>query len=205
MARRRWTIDTIKQVVDGKQPFVQFGYTKELNTKRKEGDVWKDSKGRKWKREGRKNIRMDSTDTPIIDEINKSSKCSGCGMNIRIYGNRLDKKVFPKTGKCYDCLEEDEMILRATGKWENYEKMKLLKNKRSILKNFKEKVLEAINFLKNDTGKMCEVMSNGDVVTFSGKSNPQWLIDAEEDLVKVNNELKTINKEIDDFELELKK
>jgi hypothetical protein len=27
MARRKWNIDTIKQVVEGEQPFPQFGYT----------------------------------------------------------------------------------------------------------------------------------------------------------------------------------
>ena len=87
-----------------------------------------------------------------------------------------------------------------TGKYKDYEDLKVLKNKRGILKDFREKVTEAIDFLKNDSGKMGEVMSNGEVLTWTGKSNPQWLKDAQEDLVKVNEELVKINKEIEDLE-----
>ena len=97
------------------------------------------------------------------------------------------------------------MVYRLTGKWDNYEKMKLLKNRRGVLKDFREKVLEAIHFLQNETGKIKESLPDGTEITFSGTSNPQWLPDAELDLVKVDVELKTITEEIDEFELSLKK
>jgi hypothetical protein len=32
MARRRWNIETIKQVVEGEQPFIQSGYTGKTGT-----------------------------------------------------------------------------------------------------------------------------------------------------------------------------
>lgn len=204
MARRRWNIDTIKQVVDGENPFIQVGYTAESNNKRKDGETWKDSKGRRWERKGGKNVKLSSMDTPMIDAINTASKCSVCGMNVRVFGNKLDMKVFPKTQKCYDCLEQEEMIYRVTGKWESYEKMKILKNKRGALMNFKEKVLESIHFLKNETGKIRESLPDGTEIVFSGKSNPAWLGDAERDLLKVNDALKEIDEEIDGLETELK-
>ena len=47
---------------------------------------------------------------------------------------------------------------------------------------------------------MGEVLSDGTMVTFSGKSNPKWLKDAERDLIKADEELKRVNKEIAEFE-----
>lgn len=204
MARRRWNLDIVDQIMKGNNPFIQVGYTP-ASRKRKGGETWTDSKGKKWQQKDGRKVQLSSTETPLLDALNALSKCSDCGTNIRTYGNRLDHKVFPKTGKCYDCLEQEELIYRTNGKWESYEKMKLLKNKRSQLKNFKEKVLEAIEFLKNESGKIRESLPDGTEITFTGKSNPQWLPDAEADLVKVEFSLEEINKEIELFELELSK
>jgi hypothetical protein len=204
MARRKWNYNTIQQVLDGEQPFIQFGYEPDVS-RRKEGEIWKDSRGRKWQKKNGYKVQISSADTPILDKINELSRCSVCGTNVRAYGNKLDQKVFPKTGKCYDCLEAEEMKYRVNGQWDNYEKMKVLKNKLGALKEFKEKVIDSINYLKNDSGKVGEVMSNGEVITWTGKCNPQWLIDAERDLIKVNQELEKMNKEITTLESELKK
>ena len=205
MARRKWNYTTIQQVLDGEHPFVQIGYEADLS-KRKEGEMWKDSQGRKWQKKNGYKVQINAIDTPILDKINEASKCSVCGTNVRAYGNKLDQKVFPKTGKCYDCLEAEEMQYRINGEqWENYETMKVMKNKLGALKEFKEKVIESINYLKNDSGKVGEVMSNGEVMTWTGKCNPQWLKDAESDFIKVNAEIEKMEKEIVTLESELKK
>lgn len=207
MARRRWNLDIIKQVVDGENPFIQVGYTgKEKQIafqQRKIGEEWTDAKGVTWKKTSDNGKSRINKQADSIREMIRQ-KCSVCGCRIDFSCNPLDKKVFPRTGKCYDCLEAEEFVLRATGKWENYEKMKILKNKRGLLKEFKEKVIESINYLKNDTGVTGEVNSSGELVTFRGKCNPQWLLDAEEDLVKVTEELNKINEEITNFEESLK-
>jgi len=202
MARRKWDLKTIEQVVDGENPFIQVGYTPESATK-KEGETWKDSRGRKWQRKNGRNVQLNSCETPILDAINSASKCSKCGTNVRLYGDRLDQKVFPKTQMCYECLEAEEMLYRTNGKWSEYQQMKVLKNHRGALRDFREKVLEAIDFLSKETGKIRETMPDGKELTFSGKSNPQWLEDAKEDLIKVDAELQKIDKEIKDFELTL--
>jgi|SRR5579862_657623 len=203
MARRKWNLETIQQVVDGENPFIQVGYTA-ASAERKEGEVWEDKSGRKFQRKNGRDVQINSKDTPILDAINSASKCSGCGMNVRNYGNRLDHKVFAKTNKCYECLELEEMTYRTNGKWEQYQKSKVLKNHRSALRDFKDKVLESIHFLENESGKISETLQDGTEIVFSGRSNPQWLIDAQEDLVKVTAELEKIEKEIADYEAELK-
>ena len=197
MARRKWTLETIGQVLEGEQPFIQVGYTPKIKD-RKEGEVWTDARGDTWKKTSYGKVSVNKQ-MDLIRDLTKR-KCSVCGRDIDLGGNKLDFKVFPKTNKCYDCLEVQEFELRVTGKYKDYEDLKVLKNKRGIIKDFREKVTEAIDFLKNDSGKMSEVMSNGEVLTWTGKSNPQWLKDAQEDLVKVNEELVKINKEIEDLE-----
>ena len=52
MARRRWNIETIQQVVNGDKPFIQVGYSGKSKL-RKNGDIWVDVKGIKWKKENR--------------------------------------------------------------------------------------------------------------------------------------------------------
>ena len=201
MARRKWTLETIGQVLDGEQPFIQVGYTPKPK-KHKEGDTWTDVHGITWKQLNGARIQVNEKADLIRDSIKRI--CSKCGQNIDFSCDKLDEKVWPKTGLCFDCLQVEEFELRVLGKYEDYENMKLLKNKRGLLKDFREKVIEAIDFLRNDSGKMSQVMADGEVMTWTGKSNPQWLIDAENDLIKVNEELKKMDKEIAELEVKIK-
>ena len=135
MSRRRWNIETIKQVVEGENPFYQSGYTgKEKQKKRKIGDEWTDKKGVIWRKTSDGKIRVNKQMDAIRELI--QPKCSKCGARIDFSCDKLDKIVFPKTGKCYDCLESEEFMIRINGQWENYEKMKLIKNKQGSIKRF---------------------------------------------------------------------
>ena len=198
MARRKWTHETIKQVLDGENPFIQVGYDK-APVKRKEGEEWTDSKGKSWKMEGGAIVSVNKQMDSIREMIKQ--KCSKCGQRMDFTTDRLDHKVFGKTGLCFDCLQAEEMIFRIDKpKWEAYQEKKMLSNKLGALRDFREKVLEAIDFLKNDNGKMGEVLATGEMVTFTGKSNPQWLIDAEKDLIKVNDEIRKMEEEYSKLE-----
>ena len=179
MARRKWTLETIGQVLDGEQPFIQVGYTPKPK-KHKEGDTWTDVHGITWKQLNGARIQVNEKADLIRDSIKRI--CSKCGQNIDFSCDKLDEKVWPKTGLCFDCLQVEEFELRVLGKYEDYENMKL----------------------RNDSGKMSQVMADGEVMTWTGKSNPQWLIDAENDLIKVNEELKKMDKEIAELEVKIK-
>ncbi len=195
MSRRRWNIETIQQVVEGENPFYQSGYTgKRKYKRRKIGDEWTDKKGKVWRKTADGKVSVNKQMDSIREMI--QPKCSVCGSRIDFSCDKLDHKVFPKTGKCYDCLEKEEFTIRIKGQWENYENMKLLKNKRGVLNDFREKVLEAIEYLKNDKGVMGDVTETGELITYTGKCNPQWLVDAEADLIKVNEEITKISEEI---------
>src|ERR1017187_2351732 len=139
MARRKYNVEIIKQIVGGENPFYQSGYTKAVKPK-KTGELVVDNKGVTWKYiDNTSKVRVNKQ-ADLIRGMTKRL-CSICKRDMDYSKNRLDKKVFLKTGKCYDCLESEEMIIRLSGNWESYEKKKMLNNKLGVLKDFKEKVI----------------------------------------------------------------
>ena len=197
MARRKYNIEIIKQIVDGENPFFQSGYGPKAK-KRKDGESWTDTKGRSWKKVNGAVISVNKQMDMIRESVQK--KCSVCGQRIDFSCDKLDHKIYPKTGKCFNCLQDEEMIYRVNGTWEQYENLKLLKNKLGSLHDFKQKVTEAVEFLENDTGKMDMVMPSGELMTWTGTSNSQWLVDAKEDLVRADDEIKKVKEEISKLE-----
>jgi hypothetical protein len=190
MAKRRWKMDEIKAVVAGENPFYQSGYTPTYKS-RKVGDEWTDGKGKTWKKT-KSGIESVNKQMDVIRELVKS-RCKVCGMNIDLFGDKTDKKVFLRTRKCFSCLEIEEMTLKVTGKYDDYEKKKLFHNKLSLLKEFRKNVIESIAYLRKDDSKLEMVCSNGQIVTWSGGSEIEPLLkEAESDLVKADKEIADI-------------
>lgn len=186
MARRRWKIEDIKAVVAGEQPFIQSGYTNPQH--HKVGDEWVDAKGVKWKKTAsgvhRVNEQMDA-----IRELIRP-RCKKCNMDVFAYGDKLDKKVHPRTGLCFDCLQAEEMLMRVDAPtWDKYQDLKMTKNRLALLKEFRSKVVETIDYLKKDDAKLQFVHSNGSIETWSGAMNAELLKEAEADLVKTDEEI----------------
>lgn len=188
MAKRRWKLEDIQAVLDGENPFVQIGYTNPKQ--RKEGDEWTDGKGITW-RKTKNGIERVNKQMDAIRELVKP-RCKKCKMDINLFGDKLDRKIHPKTGLCFDCLQEEEMILRITGDYAKYEQIKMEKNRLSALKDFRQKVKESIDFLKRDDAKIKWVTSNGDITTWTGAMNAKLLKEAEADLIKTENEIKRV-------------
>jgi hypothetical protein len=198
MARRRWKLEDIKKVIDGTSPFVQIGYTQKYKH-RKIGDIWTDSNGKTWKKTESGIVSVNRQMDEIRDLVRP--KCSVCNLDIFLFGDKVDRKIFAKTGKCFQCLEVEETTLKVTGKYKDYENAKLLKNKLSLLKEFRQNVIESIKFLKNDNSKIEMVCSNGKIVTWTGSQNKSILKDAEDDLIKVNDEIKKTEELISKLEV----
>lgn len=192
MARRRWNIETIRQVVEGNKPFIQVGYTGKSKL-RKDGDVWTDTKGIKWKKESGAIIRVNDQADSIRNLVKR--KCQ-CGFDIDMLGTRLDEKMYSKTGLCYDCtiLRDTEMIVN--GEFQTFSENKMLKNKLSVAKEFKKNVLETIEYLKKDDSKIEMVHANGDITTWVGSQNNRLLEEAKADLEKVDKLIVELEEEV---------
>lgn len=194
MARRRWKMDEIKAVVAGENPFIQSGYTAPYKA-RKLGEEWTDSKGNCWRKTVGGKVRVNKQ-MDIIRELVKP-RCEVCDMDINLFGDKVDQKVFARTRKCFSCLEIEEQTLKVTGKYEEYENKKLFKNRLSLLREFRKNVIDSIAFLKKDDAKVEMVCSNGDIVKWEGGPDVEPILkEAAADLVKADEEIKRMEAEL---------
>ncbi len=196
MGRRKWNYETIQNALDGENVSIQSGYTPAYKN-RKVGDEWEE-KGILWKKTAYGVVRVNKQMDAIRELVRAS--CSVCKMDIALFGDRVDEKIFAKTGKCFACLEIEEQLLKISGKYKEYEHLKIERNRLSALKEFKQKVEESIAFLKIDDCKIQLVTSSGDLVTWMGAQNESILKDAEDDLIKANNEIEKVEKELAEYD-----
>jgi len=141
-------LDIVRSYLNGEKAFVQVGYDANLeNNKRKEGDEWEDSQGRKWiwKNGSKRRISKRAT---IINE----QRCKCCNMDVR-WGNYLDDRVWPKTGYCYDCFIDFQTNLKLIGMFEVYNELQDFKNERGILEDYKKKFEESKKFCEENKDK----------------------------------------------------
>jgi hypothetical protein len=192
MARRRWKMDEIKAVVNGENPFIQSGYTGKHGD-RKLGEEWTDKRGT-WKKTVNGIVRVNKQMDSIRELVRM--RCSVCQTDLGLFGDKVDKKIYAKTGMCFACVEIKEQTLKVTGKFEEYETAKLEKNRMSALREFRRNVIESIEYLKKDDCKLEMVCSNGDRIVWQGAQNAPLLAAAEADLIKVNEEIARVEAEM---------
>ena len=112
-------LDIVKDYVEGNRPFIQVGYDPNLNnSKRKEGEEWEDGQGNKWVWKNGSKRKVSK-----LGQIKIDQRCSICNADMK-FGNYLDDRFFPKTGKCYDCAISFDSKLKSLGVYADYEKLK---------------------------------------------------------------------------------
>lgn len=91
--------------------------------------------------EGKKEKQGDKKShlTDIMAEARMPLFCPNCG---KVMKKRLDDKMWRLFGHCFDCQVEFENKLRVTGKYEVWEKKKILENKKSFLNDLKQSIDE---------------------------------------------------------------
>ena len=120
---------------------IQVGYEKSKK-QYKEGDIWEE-KGKTWTiKDGVKQTinKLDKLKKLVVLPL----KCPTCGNAMK--ANKYNKKMWAIHEKCFDCVVEEENILRKQGKYKEYEKDILNKNKNDFATEY-EKVLD--EFLSN--------------------------------------------------------
>jgi len=120
---------------------IQAGYEKSKK-QYKEGDIWEE-KGKTWTiKDGIKQTitKLDKLKKLVVLPL----KCPNCGNAMKV--NKYNKKMWAIREKCFNCVVEEENTLRKQGKYEEYEKDILNKNKNDFAIEY-EKVLN--EFLSN--------------------------------------------------------
>lgn len=192
-------INIIKDYLAGERPFVQVGYVPPVEGKHKDGDVWVDKNGIEWIQKGACKFSKKVYDTREATR----QICPDCQKDIYWSSNHNDQKMFNKTGKCFDCLIIEETKMRLDGTWNTYEKIKVIKNQRSFLKEFKVKIEESIEWLNNKSNKIEYVNEDGSIEYWNDLSKETFLIDAEKDLAEINKSIILCNESIAMLESEL--
>jgi len=120
---------------------IQVGYEKSKK-QYKEGDIWEE-KGKTWTiKDGIKQTitKLDKLKKLVVLPL----KCPKCNEAMKV--NKYNKKMWALYEKCFNCVVEEENILRKQGKYKEYEKNILNKNKNDFATEY-EKVLD--EFLSN--------------------------------------------------------
>lgn len=193
--KRKSNIEIVKDYYEGNRPFIQIGYDDNLEN-RKEGDVWEDSRGRKWVLKNGFKRRLPKKAT-IINE----QRCITCNADVR-WGNYLDHRVWPKTHMCYDCFTKSETKMKIDGVWEVFNQLRDVKNEKAFLLDYKKKFEETKKWCEDSQGKPIEFYNeDGSVEKWDGSEDlTKILNDVTADLEKVNNRLSEIDGIIDDLE-----
>jgi len=170
---RKLIIDTVFGREDNTQKV--FGYEKETEQKREVGETWVDSDGKEWRQEkGFKTIVTEMDD--VRDFLHKLSHCSSEDCKTVQY-SWADKKLISKTGMCTTCLAKFETELRADGTFAFYEDYKITLNKLGYVRDYKDKIEEALRGVKQQM----------EIITEDGKVEKwEWQVDIE----KVKEDLK---------------
>lgn len=195
-------IDIVRDYLSGERPVIQVGYTGDINKYiiRKEGEKWTDSDGKEWiqTKDGPQTV------TRVMDIIREEvgiEKCETCGCEIRWRG-RLDRKMYNKTKKCFDCVVEEETTLRIKGQYKLYETKKLIENELSYLEDVRKYLKESKEYLETHE-KLTYVNANGLVEEWDYNSRAELMENVKKDFVtclkkikEAKKELKKVNEEI---------
>lgn len=117
----------------GDRTQIQTGYEKHQGVY-KEGDVWEES-GKKWTI--LKGIKQTVTK---LDEIKKlivlPLSCPNCGKLMKV--DEYNKKMWTIHQKCFDCVIKMESEIKRLGKWDEYSKNIMNRNKNAELDDLEQ-------------------------------------------------------------------
>ena len=90
--------------------------------------------------EGQKETKgVESELTKIMKDVRMPMFCPECK---KVMKKKLDDKFWRLMGHCFDCQVTIENKLRIEGKYEEWERKKILENKKSYLKDLKQSIDE---------------------------------------------------------------
>lgn len=191
-ARGKSNIDIVKGYLAGDRPFTMVGWTDDLS-KRKEGEKWIDTKGRTWIKKGGYKKRINNLGK--VSSAAARMLCSMCDRDMK-WGNYLDDKIFPKTGRCYDCNSVFESKLKVDGKFTDYEKSKVLKNQLGFCLDFKSKLEETIHHLETSTDDIVYLNEDGSKEVWKDTTRLSVLEDAKKDMMECDLALDRIRESL---------
>lgn len=154
--------------------------------KYKEGDTWTE-KGKTWTIKNGIKRTLSKFDS-IRKKINTPLGCPKCGKSL---SRPMDQKMYTFNNCCLDCTVKFEHELRIQGKYEEYEKARVLANAKGFVTDLEVYINEFIQ--DNNTQNL--VTEDGDVEAWQGNAGSRFeeiakplVQKAKDDLTNVENE-----------------
>jgi len=162
-------IKAIRQMLDGthktqSRKTIGFSGIKGSETKRAVGEVWTDDNGVEWEQRDGFKIKKGKLDE-IRELLVKNRMPSHCPECKQPMTKRLDKKFWALEKRCFDCQVVFEHKLRIEGKYEAYEKERMLRNAEAWLMQAE---LEAKEIAKMFRDPLTFANSDGSIEKWSG-------------------------------------
>jgi hypothetical protein len=159
-----------------------FGWRGEAEPTRTEGDVWETSDGRQWTMKN--GIKQTITK---LDDAKTPWWCPEC---TKPMNHRFDIKFWKLNGHCMDCQVKEETEIRRQGKWEEYEKGKILRN---YLAELRYKIEELQNY--HDTVNKPEFINADDTKILM---HERWDVDIDKVKADIKADIDLLQKKYDD-------
>lgn len=148
-------IDAIKKMLDGTHRMqtrktISFSesFDKEKYQKREVGESWTDENGVEWEQRAGFKIKKGKLDEirDLLVANRMPSHCPECNEPMK---KRLDEKFWKLEKRCFDCQVNFEHNLRIEGKFEEYQRNRILKNAEAWLADAEKEAKEIIEVFKN--------------------------------------------------------
>lgn len=136
---REGDVNRIRNLVSGKfgdKTKSQAGY-ETTQVERKEGDVWEEN-NKTWTIKNGLKQTYTKLDT-VKEKYRMPLSCPKCGGAMK---HRLDKKLYPFHGMCYNCVVSHETKLKMEGKYEEYAKNIMKLNAYSFIEEAEQLILD---------------------------------------------------------------
>lgn len=146
-------IEAIRKMLDGThktqtKKSVGFADIRQKNQPRNVGETWFDDDGVEWEQRAGFKIKKGKLDE-IRELINASKVPSNCPKCNQSMTKALDKKFWKLEGHCFDCQIEFEHNLRIEGKYEEYERDRILRNAEAWLRDAEQEAKELAEAFRN--------------------------------------------------------
>lgn len=162
-------IKAIRQMLDGThktqtRQTIGFAGSKGSEQKREVGETWTDVHGVEWEQRNGFKIQKGKLDElrEMLAKTKMPAVCPKCNQPMT---KRLDKKFWALEKHCFDCQIDFEHNLRIEGKYEEYEKQRMLANAENWLKDAEQEAKELAAAFRNP---LTFANSDGTIENWSG-------------------------------------
>jgi hypothetical protein len=179
----------LAEVVKKEGQKIVVGWTPEQKEAYKEGDVWDDNDGKQW--------TIKNGIKQSISKLESARMPMFCPFCKKTMSGRINTKFWRLRGKCEDCVLKEEVQIRLSGDWEQYELVGELRNQIAFLQ---DQIIELISY--RDALSQPEIIHADDEKILMVE---KWTVDLNKVRKDMNDDIERLDIILDKTIKELKK